>query len=132
MITIKKYATILGQQVVKPALKEFIEHAGRQGVDTSLISTNKETLEYFKDGGIIVKNIAVGYAKCSYKVIELLFLDMTAPSLTIDYLVEQSGKKVLKQGIFQICVAMETYDAFVSQEGLDLAVKAVDLIGNDE
>ena len=57
---------------------------------------------------------------------------MTAPSLTIDYLVEQSGKKVLKQGNFQICVAMETYDAFVSQEGLDLAVKAVDLIGNDE
>ncbi len=130
MVTIKKYASTLGQQVIKPALKEFVLYAGKHGVDISHLATNKETIEYLKDGGIIVKNLAVGYAKCSYKMIEILFLDMTAPSLTIDYLVERSGKEVLKKGNFYVCVSMETYDAIVSPEGVDLAVQAVELLGD--
>jgi len=129
IITIKKYSTDLGQQVIRPALKEFIEYAGKHGVDITNLVTNKGAVEYLKDGGKIVGNLILGYGKCTYKVIEVLTLDLTAPGLTVDYLIEKSGKGALKKANFQLCIAMETYDAFVSPEGVDLAIQAIELLG---
>jgi hypothetical protein len=128
-ISLQKYTTDLGQKVVKPALKEFVSYAGKNGVDTSYLATNKGAIEYFKDAGKIGWNIAVGYGKCVSKTLQILFLDFTAPSLTVDYLIEKSGKEALKKANLNLCVFIETCDAFVTPEGVDLAVKGVELLG---
>ena len=131
MIKFKKYSTDLGQKTIKPALKEFIKYAQEKGIDTTHISTDKPTLEYLKDVGIIGKNIVFGVAKCNYTLLEILTLDTTLPSVVTDIAIEKSGSKVLKKGNVQVCIGLEVYDAFVSTEGVDLAIKAVELIGEE-
>jgi hypothetical protein len=128
-VTFQKYKTDLGQKVIKPALKEFILYAGKNGVDTTYIGTDKGAIKYLKDAGKIGANIAVGYFKCAYKTVQVLTLDFTAPSLVADYLIEKSGKEALKKIDLKLCVFIETCDAFVSPEGVDLAVKGVELLG---
>lgn len=64
MVTLKKYSTDLGQQVIKPALKEFVEHAKENGVDTTHIATNKNVFQYMNDMTTIKDNLLVGYFKC--------------------------------------------------------------------
>jgi hypothetical protein len=131
VIKFKKYSTDLGQKTIKPALKEFIKYAQEKGIDTTHISTDKPTLEYLKDVGIIGKNIVFGVAKCNYTLLEILTLDTTLPSVVTDIAIENSGSKVLKKGNVQVCIGLEVYDAFVSTEGVDLAIKAVELIGEE-
>lgn len=131
VIKFKKYSTDLGQKTIKPALKEFIKYAQEKGIDTTHISTDKPTLEYLKDVGIIGKNIVFGVAQCNYTLLEILTLDTTLPSVVTDIAIENSGSKVLKKGNVQVCIGLEVYDAFVSTEGVDLAIKAVELIGEE-
>jgi tetratricopeptide (TPR) repeat protein len=131
VVKLKKYSADLGQKVIKPALKEFIKYAQEQGIDTSHIVTDKPTIEYLKDVGIIGKNILFGVAKCNYTLLEILTLDTTLPSVVTDIAIEKSGSKVLKKGNLQVCIGLEVYDAFVSTEGADLAIKAVELIGEE-
>ena len=132
MVTLEKYSTDLGQKVIKPALKYFVKHAEEHGVDTTHVATNKPTLSYIKDTGIIIKNIAFGYAKCSNIVIDMLSFDTTLPSLAKSSAIEMYGSKAVKNTDLKVCVTLETYDAIVSPEGVDLAVKAIDLLGDVE
>ena len=46
MITIKKYTTDLGQQVIKPALKEFLQDVHKLGVEISHFKTTQGSIEY--------------------------------------------------------------------------------------
>ena len=69
--------------------------------------------------------------KCNYTLLEILTLDTTLPSVVTDIAIEKSGSKVLKKGNVQVCIGLEVYDAFVSTEGVDLAIKAVELIGEE-
>lgn len=128
VIKFKKYSTDLGQKTIKPALKEFIKYAQEKGIDTTHISTNKPTLEYLKDVGIIGKNIVFGVAKCNYTLLEILTLDTTLPSVVTDIAIEKSCSKILKKGNVQVSIGLEIQDAFVSTEGGSLAIKAVELI----
>jgi hypothetical protein len=131
VVKLKKYSGDLGQKVIKPALKEFIKYAQEQGIDTSHIVTDKPTIEYLKDVSIIGKNILFGVVKCNYTLLEILTLDTTLPSVVTDIAIEKSGSKVLKKGNLQVCIGLEVYDAFVSTEGADLAIKVVELIGEE-
>lgn len=132
MVILEKYSTDLGQKVIKPALKYFVKHAEEHGVDTTHVATNKPTLSYIKDTGIIIKNIAFGYAKCSNIIIDMLSFDTTLSSLAKSSAIEMYGSKAVKNTDLKVCVTLETYDAIVSPEGVDLAVKAIDLLGDVE
>jgi hypothetical protein len=129
IVFVKKFT---GKEIIKPALKEFIKYAEKYGVDTTHIATNKPTLDYIKDTGIIIKNIAFGYAKCSNIVIDMLTFDTTLPSLAKSTTIEMYGSKAVKKADLKVCVTWETHDAIVSPEGVDLAVKAIDLLGDGE
>jgi len=131
ILTLEKYSTNLGQKVIKPALKHFIKYATEQGVDTTDVATNKGVIEYLMDTLKIIGNIAVGATKCSNTLIEVLLLDTTAPSMVKGLGLEMYGSTVAKKVDFRVCVALEVYDGIVSTEGVDLAVKAVDLIGDN-
>lgn len=131
VVKLQKYSANLGHKFIKPALKEFIKYAQEQGIDISHIVTDKPTIEYLKDVGIIGKNILFGVAKCNYTLLEILTLDTTLLSVVTDIAIEKSGSKVLKKGNLQVCIGLEVYDAFVSTEGADLAIKAVELIGEE-
>lgn len=129
MVTLVKANGLVTKAAAKSALKTFIEHAKAQGVDTTHVATDKGVLEYLKDGWIVALNMGWGFIKCNYKALQILTLDTTAPDLTIDYLIEKSGKTVLQVANIRACVAMEVYDAAISPEGVNLAVKAVELLG---
>ena len=129
IVFVKKFT---GKEIIKPALKEFVKYAEKYGVDTTHIATNKPTLDYIKDTGIIIKNIAFGYAKCSNIVIDMLTFDTTLPSLAKSTTIEMYGSKAVKKADLKVCVTWETHDAIVSPEGVDLAVKAIDLLGDGE
>ena len=131
ILTLEKYSTNLGQKVIKPALKHFVKYATEQGVDTTDVATNKGGLGYLMDTLKIIGNIAVGVTKCSNTLIEVLLLDTTAPSMVKGFGLEVYGSTVVKKVDFRVCVALEVYDGIVSTEGVDLAVKAVDLIGDN-
>ena len=131
ILTLEKYSTNLGQKVIKPALKHFVKYATEQGVDTTDVATNKGGLGYLMDTLKIIGNIAVGVTKCSNTLIEVLLLDTTAPSMVKGFGLEVYGSTVAKKVDFRVCVALEVYDGIVSTEGVDLAVKAVDLIGDN-
>jgi hypothetical protein len=131
ILTLEKYSTNLGQKVIKPALKHFIKYATEQGVDTTDVATNKGVIEYLMDTLKIIGNIAVGATKFSNTLIEVLLLDTTAPSMVKGLGLEMYGSTVAKKVDFRVCVALEVYDGIVSTEGVDLAVKAVDLIGDN-
>ena len=117
---------------IKTSLKEFIDHAKSQGVDTTHVATNKSTWEYMKDGVKIGGNLGMGILKCSNALIEVLFLDTTAPSTAKNIAVEMYGNKTVKKADIRLCLVLEAYDAIVSPEGLDLAVKTADLLGDNE
>jgi len=72
-----------------------------------------------------------GIAKCRYPALEVLTLDTTLPSLVIETAVEKSGSKVLKNANMGLCISITTYDAFTTPAGLDLIVKAIDLMGEE-
>ena len=132
MVTLEKYSTDLGQKVIKPALKEFVKYAEKNGVDTTHIATNKSTWEYMKDISKIGGKTIFGYAKCSNIIIDMLTFDTTLPSLAKSATIEMYGSKAVKNTDLKVCVILETYDAIVSPEGVDLAVKAIDLLGDGE
>jgi len=131
IVTLEKYSTNLGQKVIKPALKHFVKYATEQGVNTVDVATNKGGIGYLMDTLKIIGNIAVGVTKCSNTLIEILLLDTTAPSMVKGLGLEMYGSTVAKKVDFRVCVALEVYDGIVSTEGVDLAVKAVDLIGDN-
>ena len=132
IVTLEKYTTNLGQKVIKPALKHFVKYATEQGVDTTNIATNKGAIEYLKDAALIGFNMGVGFAKCSSTLVEILLLDTTAPSLAKSTALEMYGTKTAKKIDFRVCAALEVYDAVVSPEAVDLAVKTIDLLGDGE
>ena len=132
IVTLEKYSTNLGQKVIKPALKHFVKYATEQGVDTTNIATNKGAIEYLKDAALIGFNMGVGFAKCSSTLVEILLLDTTAPSLAKSTALEMYGTKTAKKIDFRVCAALEVYDAVVSPEAVDLAVKTIDLLGDGE
>ena len=129
IVFVKKFT---GKEIIKPALKEFVKYAEKYGVDTTHIVTNKPTLDYVKDTLTISKNILVGWGKCSNIVIDMLTFDTTLPSLAKSATIEMYGSKAVKKADLKVCVTWETHDAIVSPEGVDLAVKAIDLLGDVE
>ena len=76
-------------------------------------------------------DLSFGIAKCRYPALEVLTLDTTLPSLVIETAVEKSGSRVLKNANMGLCISITTYDAFTTPEGLDLIVKAIDLMGEE-
>ena len=117
--------------VSKSVLNGFLEHARNQGIDTEHVATNKSTLDYivnvFKMGG----NIGIGLAKCSNTLLEILSFDTTAPSMAKGFALEMYGTKAAKKVDFRVCALLEIHDGIVSEEGVDLAVKAVELLGGE-
>lgn len=132
IVTLEKYTTSLGQKVIKPALKHFVKYATGQGVDTTDVATNKGAIEYLKDGAVISINMGLGLWKCSSTLVEILLLDTTAPSLAKSAALEMYGTKTAKKIDFRVCAALEIYDAVISPESVDLAVKTIDLLGDGE
>jgi hypothetical protein len=131
VIKFKKYSTDLGQKTIKPALKEFINFAEKRGVNITDINTDKSTIESLKDMARVGWDLSFGIAKCRYPALEVLTLDTTLPSLVIETAVEKSGSKVLKNANMGLCISITTYDAFITPAGLDLIVKAIDLMGEE-
>ena len=129
IVFVKKFT---GKEIIKPALKEFVKYAEKYAVDTTHIATNKSTWEYLKDISKIGGKTIFGYAKCSNIVIDMLSFDTTLPSLAKSSTIEMYGSKAVKNTDLKVCVTLETYDAIVSPEGVDLAVKAIDLLGDVE
>jgi hypothetical protein len=84
-----------------------------------------------KDGFNIGGNFGMGILKCSNALIEVLFLDTNAPSMAKNVAVELYGNKTVKKADIRLCLVLEAYDAIVSPEGLDLAVKASELLGEE-
>jgi len=116
---------------IKTALKEFVSYAKTIGVDTTHVATNKSTVEYLKDGGKMAWNIGIGIAKCSNALIEVILLDTNAPSMAKNLAVEMYANKTVKKADIRLCLLWETHDAIVSPEGLDLAVKSLELLGEE-
>ena len=115
----------------KFSLNKFLEHAEKQGIDTSHIATNKSTLDYIFDVFRIGGNIGFGVAKCSSVLLEALSFSTNAPSVAKGVALEMYGTKAMKKVDLRVCVTMEIYDGMLSSEGVDLAVKAIDLLGDD-
>ena len=65
-------------------------------------------------------------------IIDMLSFDTTLPSLAKSATIEMYGSKAVKKADLKVCVMWETHDAIVSPEGVDLAVKAIDLLGDGE
>jgi len=122
----------IGKHAIKYALKTFLSHAKENGVDVDYVTTNKETVDYLYDVGKTSGRLLLGYGKCAYKVVELVSLDFNAASLAVDGVIEYSGNKVAKKLNFWACLGMESYDAILTPEGADLAVKGLELIGDNE
>lgn len=78
------------------------------------------------------KNMLFGWGKCSNTLLEILSFNTNAPSITKGFALEMYGTKAMKKADFRICMAIEAHDAIVSIEGVELAVKAVDLLGDGE
>ncbi|PTM02794.1 MAG: hypothetical protein DA407_14805 [Bacteroidetes bacterium] len=116
---------------IKTALKEFVSYAKTIGVDTTHVATNKSTVEYLKDGGKIGGNLVLGVLKCSYSLLEVILLDTNAPSMAKNLTVEMYANKTVKKADIRLCLLWETHDAIVSPEGLDLAVKSLELLGEE-
>jgi Ran GTPase-activating protein (RanGAP) involved in mRNA processing and transport len=131
VVKLKKYSVDLGQKTIKPALKEFINFAEKRGVNITDINTDKSTIESLKDMARVGWDLSFGIAKCRYPALEVLTLDTTLPSLVIETAVEKSGSKVLKNANMGLCISITTYDAFTTPAGLDLIVKAIDLMGEE-
>jgi len=131
VIKFKKYSTDLGQKTIKTALKEFINFAEKRGVNITDINTDKSTIESLKYMARVGWDLSFGIAKCRYPALEVLTLDTTLPSLVIETAVEKSGSKVLKNANMGLCISITTYDAFTTPAGLDLIVKAIDLMGEE-
>jgi len=135
VITVKagwKDGTPHWKTAAKYALNKFLSHAKSQGIDTEHVATNKSALDYILDGITIGKNIVFGVAKCSNTLLEILSFNTNAPSITKGFALEMYGTKAMKKADFKVCVLLETHDAFVSNEGVDLAVKAVEILGDSE
>jgi hypothetical protein len=129
IVTFVKQTAATGKEAVKSGLKAFISHAKAQGVDTTQVATDKATIEYLKDIETTAYNLMWGYGKCASKLLQVVSLDFSPSSLTIDFLIEQSGKVFFKTADTFVCVAKATYDGFVSTEGVDLAGKTLELLG---
>ena len=120
------------KQIAKSTLKGFLQHAKNQGIDTEHVATNKSALDYIFNTGNIIKNMFFGWGKCSNTLLEILSFNTNAPSITKGFALEMYGTKAIKKADFRICMALEAHDAVVSIEGVELAVKAVDLLGDGE
>lgn len=110
------------------ALKGVINHAKNQGIDTSHIAINKSTWEYFKDIGTVVKNFSIGYLKCNNPIgyIE----GTTLPEASIDLMIANSKSKLPANLKLIYCIGDSGYDAVITPEGVELATKAIDLLGD--
>ena len=115
----------------KFSLNKFLEHAEKRGIDTSHIATNKSTLDYILDISKITGKLVFGVAKCSSVLLEILSFDTTAPSIAKGITLDMYGTKAMKKVDLRVCVTMEIHESIVSSEGVDLAVKAIDLLGDD-
>jgi hypothetical protein len=115
--------------LVKPP--KFINFDEKRGVSITDINTDKSTIESLKDMARVGWDLSFGIAKCRYPALEVLTLDTTLPSLVIETAVEKSGSKVLKNANMGLCISITTYDAFTTPAGLDLIVKAIDLMGEE-
>jgi len=131
VVKLKKYSADLGQKTIKPVLQEFLNFAEKRGVNITDINTDKSTIESLKDMARVGWDLSFGIAKCRYPALEVLTLDTTLPSLVIETAVEKSGSKVLKNANMGLCISITTYDAFTTSAGLDLIVKAIDLMGEE-
>lgn len=120
------------KQIVKSTLKGFLQHAKNQGIDTEHVATNKSALDYILNIYEMGKNMLFGWGKCSNTLLEILSFNTNAPSITKGFALEMYGTKAMKKADFRICMAIEAHDAIVSIEGVELAVKAVDLLGDGE
>lgn len=117
--------------VSKDILKSFLAHAENQGIDTEYVATNKSTLDYIVNVFKMGKNMLFGWGKCSNTLLEILSFDTNAPSITKGFALEMYGTKAMKKVDFHVCMLLEAHDAIVSEEGVELAVKAVDLLGGE-
>ena len=106
VVKLQKYSSDLGHKFIKPALKEFIKYAQEKGVDTTHIVTDKESLDYIKNIKTISGNILVGYGRCSSIIIDLLYFNTDAPTLTKDILIEKYASKTAKKADFRVCLAL--------------------------
>ena len=115
----------------KLALKEFLEHAKNQGLDTEYVATNKETVNFWNKASNVVVNTSIGIAKCYSTALEVITLDTTLPSVATDIAIKTYGSKGVKKLSLWGCIGMEVYDNAMTQDGVDLAVKTVDLLGDE-
>ena len=126
-----KDTTPYWKKATKYLLDTYLKHAKNQGIDTEYVATNKSALDYilnvFKIGG----NIGLGIVKCSNTLLEILSFDTNAPSITKGFALEMYGTKAMKKIDFRVCAVLEAHDGVVSDEGVELAVKAVELLGNE-
>jgi hypothetical protein len=120
------------KQIAKSTLKGFLKHAKNQGIDTEHVATNKSALDYILNIYEMGKNMLFGWGKCSNTLLEILSFNTNAPSITKGFALEMYGTKAMKKADFRICMAIEAHDAVVSIEGVELAVKTVDLLGDGE
>lgn len=120
------------KQIAKSTLKGFLQHAKNQGIDTEHVATNKSALDYILNIYEMGKNMLFGWGKCSNTLLEILSFNTNAPSITKGFALEMYGTKAMKKADFRICMAIEAHDAVVSIEGVELAVKTVDLLGDGE
>jgi hypothetical protein len=127
-ITIKKYSTELGQKVIKPALKEFIVYAGKQGIDTTHIATNKNAFVYMNDIINIKSNFLIGFTKCEtgYSYLE--------NGVTVEDLATEAAltHRAMKYIAPLVCIYEALDGAFTTPEGVDLVIKGLELLGDNE
>ena len=128
IVTIKKYTTDLGQEVIKPALKLFIEHAKENGVDTTNIATNKNAFVYMNDIANIKSNFLIGFTKCEtgYSYLEN---GVAVEDLAVEAALTYKAFRPLAP---LVCIYEALDGAFVSPEGVDLVIKGLELLGDNE
>ena len=128
IVTIKKYTTDLGQEVIKPALKLFIEHAKENGVDTTNIATNKNAFVYMNDMINIKSNFLIGFTKCEtgYSYLE--------NGVTVEDLATEAAltHRAMKYIAPLVCIYEALDGAFTTPEGVALVIKGLELLGDNE
>jgi hypothetical protein len=113
----------------KNALKDFINYAKNQGVEASAIATSKSILDHLKNAAVLTGKYLGGVIKCKTRL-DYIDEGIDGNDVAIEVLIKAIGKKFGPTDTL-VCLVSPVEEAFVTTEGVDLAVKTIELLGDN-
>ena len=130
VITLSKESVNSGKKAIKCSLKTFVDYAEKQGVNTKQIATNKNVFEYMHNIKTMINDFFIGFIKCKTRL-DYLEDGITTSDVALELMIKQVGKKFTPADTM-VCIYSTAEEAFITPEGVDLAVKNLELLGDNE